>query len=699
MKNKLTVFFNRKFKTPIQLKMILMGLAVVAIFIALIIGYILPGMANSLYEEKKEHVKQDVNIACDIVNHYYTQETLRRVTLEEAQEQCINTLRNLQPGSNASEFFWINDLTPIMVMHPSRSELEGQDLSDYRDDKGNLMFMDFVQTCEENEEGFCTYYWQYGFEKNRIKPKISYVKLFKPWGWIIGTGIYTVDINEAIDTQRIQYSIIGAIIGLACVIFIYFFSGTISRNIRKVVKVANKLSLGETDQKTAINSRDETGELSKAINDVVEYLNNMSLTAQRISSGDLSEKIHPKSQNDTLGNAFSNMIDKLNVLIKQVAENAKTLSVASHQLNIASQEAGQASQQIAQSSQQVAKGAAEQADSLGQATQGIQLLSNSINQISSSSREQAQSIERNVQIVTKVSEAIDHTAQNASEVNKGARLSAEFAEKGTVMSHETVTGMNNIKNTMRSASQKVHDLGNHSKEIGMIIATIDDIANQTNLLALNAAIEAARAGEHGRGFAVVADEVRKLAERASTSTKEIAELISNIQHDVSETVDSISNGYEEIEKGYDLATNAGKALEDISAQALSVGEQIDQITSSVEELSNLSKEMVAITDSLSSIVEKNTASTQEMAASSKQVSQSVEGVAGVAQENSAASQQVSASSEQITAQVQEVVTSAQELSKMAQEMENAISIFKTNGNASDQNELSKTKITGEKIAV
>jgi methyl-accepting chemotaxis protein len=692
IKNKFKNIFNKNFKLPIQLKMIVMGLVVVGVFIGFIIGYIVPNMANSLYEEKKTQLKQQVNIAYEMVEHFNSEEILGRLSREDAQKQCLTTLRYLQLGDDQTEYFWVNSMEPKMIMHPSKPELEGQDLTDYKDINGKAMFLEFVDICKQDNEGYSTYYWQYGFDKNRIEPKLSYVKLYKPWGWIIGTGMYTVDINESIDASKIQYSIIGIIIAVICALFIYFFSGTISRNIKKVVKVAKKLALGETNQTAETKSRDETGELGKAINEVVDYLKTVSSTAEKISDGDLSVQIQPKSKNDTLGNAFTNMIRKLNILIKQVAENAKSLSVASHQLNTVSEEAGQASQQIAQSSQQVAKGAAEQADSLSQATHGIQLLSTSIDQISMGSQEQSKSIERNVQIVNRVSEAINQTVQNAAEVNKGARLSAEYAQNGTKMAKETVSGMNTIKNTMSAASRKVHELGNRSKEIGTIVATIDDIADQTNLLALNAAIEAARAGEYGRGFAVVADEVRKLAERASSSTKEIAELINNIQRDVNETVDSISTGYKEIEKGCDLAANAGKALEDISVQAVTVETQINEIDDAVQELADLSKEMVNITDSLNSVVEENTASTEEMAASSKQVSQSVEGVAGVAQENSAASQQVSASSEQITAQVQQVVESAQELLKMASEMENAVSIFKTNGkNSSDEDEILKTK--------
>lgn len=678
------------FKFNIQMKMILMGLGVVVIFIGMIIGFILPNTEDALYKEKQTQLKQNIDIVYNVIEYYYSQQTLGRMTVEEAQTGALSTIKKIRYGVDGSEYIWVNDFAPTMIMHPIKPEMDNQDMSDYLDQNGKAIFIEFANICKESGSGYTTYYWQYGDDANRIEPKLSYVKSFEPWGWIVGTGIYTVDIDEIIGASTLQAILFSIGIAIVCVVLILIISGIISKNIKRVVKVADKLALGETDMKLTSFSGDETGDLGRSMNQVVDYLEDMSVTAEKIASGDLTMEVKPKSTNDTLSKAFSSMITKLNVLIKQVSDNAKSLSSAGSQLNTASQEAGQASQQIATSSQQVAKGAAEQADSLGQATQGMQLLSKAIEQITSGSQDQSKSIERNVQIVNKVSEAINLTSESAFEADKGAKLAAEYAEKGAHITEETVQGMKSIKNTMSLASEKVNDLGNQSKEIGKIIATIGDISDQTNLLALNAAIEAARAGEQGRGFAVVADEVRKLAERSSSSTKEIAELIKSIQAMVNETIEAITAGNEEVEKGYELATNSGASLEDILKQASSLGQQVEMITSAATDLRQMSDEMVQITDSLSAVVEENTASTEEMAASSKQVVQSVEGIAGVSEENSAASQQVSASSEQITAQVQQVVASAQELSKMASELEKAVSYFKTNGHTEEQGALNET---------
>jgi methyl-accepting chemotaxis protein len=247
------------------------------------------------------------------------------------------------------------------------------------------------------------------------------------------------------------------------------------------------------------------------------------------------------------------------------------------------------------------------------------------------------------------------------------------------MAQQTVGGMEKIKGAIGVASQRVTKLGEQSSEIDKIVATIDDIAAQTNLLALNAAIEAARAGEQGRGFAVVADEVRKLAERSLGATKEIADLIGGIQKGVSEAVKAMEDGNKEIENGYKLAADAGTSLSEILAQAETVGHQVDQISQAADGLTALSGELVKVSEEISSVVEENTAATEQMAASSDQVSKSVESVAGVAEENGAATEQVSASAQEMSAQVEQVVASAQSLSQMADELTKAVSIFKLDG--------------------
>jgi methyl-accepting chemotaxis protein len=236
--------------------------------------------------------------------------------------------------------------------------------------------------------------------------------------------------------------------------------------------------------------------------------------------------------------------------------------------------------------------------------------------------------------------------------------------------------MNAIKAKVDLSALKVQEMGKRSDQIGEIVTTIEDIASQTNLLALNAAIEAARAGEAGKGFAVVADEVRKLAERASAATREIGDLIKGIQRTVAEAVSAMDEGAKEVEGGVLKAGKAGEALDAILQASEAVNYQAEQAAAASEQMSASANELVTAVDSVSAVVEENTASTEQMAAGSTEVTQAIENIASISEENSAAVEEVSASTEEMSAQVQEVTASAAELARLAQVLKDVVAQFK-----------------------
>jgi methyl-accepting chemotaxis protein len=450
----------------------------------------------------------------------------------------------------------------------------------------------------------------------------------------------------------------------------------LGKPLNSLVRTSEALAVGDVEQKIDVKSNDEIGRLAASQSKVIDYMKEMSGIATKVADGDLTVEVKPLSKKDAFGNAFSQLVERQRDLIGKVKLVAANVSEASKQLTKASEQTAQATQQIASTIQQVAKGTAEQSNALQQTANSVEQLSSAIGQIAAGSQEQAEGVDEATGIVKKVSGAITEVSNNARVGMEAWQNTAASAAEGARMTHETVAGMDKAKKAMDVVSVRVTDLGARSGEIGKIVATIDDIAAQTNLLALNAAIEAARAGEQGRGFAVVADEVRKLAERSSKATKEIAGLVSGIQAGVAEAVNAMQQGSKDVEVGYKLATDAGGALDGILARSQSVGRQVEQISVAAQELQGLSSGMVEAIDQINRVVEQNAAATEQMAKSSGAVSKSVEATAGVAEENSAASEEVSASVEEMSAQVEETLAAAQSLADMSEEMERAVSVFK-----------------------
>jgi methyl-accepting chemotaxis protein len=235
--------------------------------------------------------------------------------------------------------------------------------------------------------------------------------------------------------------------------------------------------------------------------------------------------------------------------------------------------------------------------------------------------------------------------------------------------------MSEIQVVVGQAADKVRELGTLGQKIGAVVETIDDIAEQTNLLALNAAIEAARAGEHGKGFAVVADEVRKLAERSGRETKQIAELIAQVQTGTQEAVAAMDSGAAKVEFGSAKAAQAGQALEEILRAVQDTVRQVGEIASASRLMASGARSVTDAMHSISAVVEQSSAATEEMAAQANAVSGSIQSIAAVSEQQSAATEQVSASTEQMSAQVEQMSAQAQQLASTAEQLKDLVARF------------------------
>ena len=241
-------------------------------------------------------------------------------------------------------------------------------------------------------------------------------------------------------------------------------------------------------------------------------------------------------------------------------------------------------------------------------------------QISSSATQQAQSAEaqkdQTTQVATSMQEmssTVQQVSDNCNKAADAARQAAETAQHGGLIVKETLTRMQAIAGTVAATAKKMEGLGKSSDQIGNIISVIDDIADQTNLLALNAAIEAARAGEQGRGFAVVADEVRKLAERTTAATKEIAQMIKSIQIETRVAVTAMETGTREVEEGVTSTAKAGDSLKTIIQMSEQVGEMITQIATAATEQSSTSEQVHSNVEQIARLVKESATGAQQTA--------------------------------------------------------------------------------------
>ncbi len=257
---------------------------------------------------------------------------------------------------------------------------------------------------------------------------------------------------------------------------------------------------------------------------------------------------------------------------------------------------------------------------VGEVAEAVSATASSSSQISSSTEEMAAGAQEQASQTAEVAGAMELMTRTILENSKSAMATAETARKakqsaaqGGEVVKQTVAGMRRIADVVNTSARTVKDLGHSSDQIGEIISVIDDIADQTNLLALNAAIEAARAGEQGRGFAVVADEVRKLAERTVKATKEIAGMIKKIQVDTAGAVESMDRGTQEVEAGIRLAEKSGQSLEEIVGVSQKVTDMVQQIADASEQQSASAEQISKNIEAISAVTNQTGSGTQQIA--------------------------------------------------------------------------------------
>lgn len=521
---------------------------------------------NTFYEEllsqKREYLKSQVQTTMSLLKKIHNDSNDKASSKESSQpiiqniaeyvamdgtgnikKKAADIIQSLRYGPEDKDYFWINDMRPVMIMHPYQPELNGQDLSNYQDQDGKKIFIEFARICNEKGEGFVEHKWT-KYDTDEPQTQISFVKLFQEWDWIIGAGVHVDDIEKIAKNKRgnlkdqikttsdemsnrinevtsaIQKNIrwvtiflgiaVLMVLMIALIISSYFTRCNITQPLVRGIEFAARIAEGDFTHDISIKRKDEIG-------DLVQSLNDMGVNMSRI--------------------------------IKRITKACEALAFASMKLLDISQEL----------------------------TAGTNKSSEKAAVVTASALEVSHNVQAVAAAVEEASVNVSMVATAAEEMTSTINEIAQNSEKARVITNEAVSRAENVSN-------KLDELGRAAQEVGQVTETITKISEQTNLLALNATIEAARAGETGKGFAVVANEIKELARQTAASTSEIKEKINGIQNSTSGTVSEIEKILGIINAVDENVTGIANAVEEQSATTKEIANSSFQVSKGLQEV-------------------------------------------------------------------------------------------------------------------
>ncbi|MCW0234345.1 MAG: methyl-accepting chemotaxis protein [Ferrovibrio sp.] len=600
-------------------------LAIAVIGLGLIGVQSLYGLHGTLTEDRMAKTRNLAEVAQGIVVRYHARAQAGELGEADAKRLALADLETLRYDN--IEYFWVNDMAPVVLMHPFSKGLVGKNVGEIKDPTGKPLFAEMVAVVKQNGAGFVGYSWPKPGSEKPV-PKISYVKGFAPWGWIIGTGIYVDDI-ETIFLRELTIN--GSIIAVVALL-LGGLGGIVIRGISKplaaLTMTLGRLAKRDWQADVAGQDRgDEIGDIARAVSVLKENgIEGDRLQAQieterrhneeaRIaqeaaldrsigqvvsaaSGGDLNRRIEIAELSGVtakIGEQINSLLDMLNSTISSIQTAVSGLARG----DLRSRMQGRYDGVFATLQGDLNAMADTLTDVMRKIVAAVEMQSNASAEISTGSQDlagrteqQAAALEQTAASMHEVTATVKLNADNAQAANQLAGVARDTATSGGGIVQQAVTAMAEIEQSARRISD--------------IIGLIDEIAFQTNLLALNASVEAARAGEAGKGFAVVAQEVRALAQRSANASKDIKSLITE------------SNA--QVRSGSALVNQAGQSLTEIVGAVKKVSDIVAEIAAASREQATGLEEVNIAVGNMDEMTQRNGALVEQTSASAQSLS-------------------------------------------------------------------------------
>ncbi|HET6466534.1 MAG TPA: methyl-accepting chemotaxis protein [Nitrospiria bacterium] len=514
---------------------------------------------------------------------------------------------------------------------------------------------------------------------------------------IIGTYLIQRSRDEVtrfLSTIRTAVFLVSFLMLLGASWVSYLVAKQISDPITTIVRSSKAMADGDLSISVAIKQRDEVGVLAGAFNEMARRLRNLVLQVREntLAITDETRRLQQTSNNisvevqkqESAVNETSSSISEMSASIQEVNRNVESLSNSATNTASSIIEMDSSIGEIASHTDNLSK--------------TIDVTSSSIAEMTSSVKEIAQSIEtlhgiteETAAFLHKLNASVQQVEKTAQESHSLSEKTAQNAQKGTESVHETIAGMHEIKNSYIELQNVISHLAEKSESIGKIVKVIAEVTQQTNLLSLNAAIIAAQAGEHGKGFGVVAEEIKNLADRTATSTQEIGKLIKDVQDETSKAVQAMTRGSERVERGVTLSNEAGDVLQVIAESSAISTRMVKEIVKASQDQSSGIRQADKAVVEIKEMVQQISRAGREQKKASGEILKAVEEMRAFGQEvrrstqeQSKGSKLITAAVEKVTEMIEHIFKATQKQSQGGQQIDHALQIFRESMNASAQ---------------